>query len=93
MYTVNLSEFNQNPARIRRLADQGEVLVLRRGVPGYRITKIIPESHDPLELHRRQGRLLPSRNGQVRRSTPLPSVSTDLDLGAMLDADRGRLDA
>lgn len=47
-HTSTLTELNQNPSRATRLADHGEVIVMRRGHPAYRITKI-ENSGDPLD--------------------------------------------
>jgi len=91
MVSISLSEFNQNPARVRRLADKADVIVMRRGVPAYKVVRLAPPEDDPIQALRMLGKLLPRR----RRGAPpaaLPALKTDVDLGALLDADRGRFD-
>ena len=36
MLTMTLTEFNQNPSRATRLAEHGEVGILRRSTPNWR---------------------------------------------------------
>ncbi|MCL2468259.1 MAG: type II toxin-antitoxin system Phd/YefM family antitoxin [Micrococcales bacterium] len=88
MRTLTLTEFNQNPSRATRLADEGDVVILRRGAAAYRLVRIADEPSDPVEQLLATGFLSPPRAGHEHRRT----ASTSVDLGAALDADRGRLD-
>ncbi|MDR2703727.1 MAG: hypothetical protein LBB58_05250 [Cellulomonadaceae bacterium] len=68
MATMTLTEFNQNPSRATRLADDGELLVLRRGEIAYRLTKAEPR--EPLRaLHPILQQLI--SNGQATLPTNL----------------------
>lgn len=92
MQTVTLTELNQNPSRVTRLVEfEGEVVVLRRGAAAYRITRVEPESDDPVEALVASGLLAPPR--ATSRPARHRSVAVDTDLGAALDDDRGRLGA
>jgi hypothetical protein len=92
MKTITLTEFNQNPSRATRLADSGEVIVLRRGVAAYRLERVDEQPSDPVEALVQAGLLAPARRGSGPRPRRFPITRTRADLGAMLDADRGRLD-
>lgn len=92
MKTISLTEFNQNPSRATKLADVEEVIVLRRGVAAYRLVRVDDESDDPVEALMRTGVLVPARREGKSRSGALRVATADADLGAALDADRGRLD-
>lgn len=92
MKTISLTEFNQNPSRATKLADAEDVLVLRRGVAAYRLVRVRDESDDPVEALIRAGVLTPARREGEARSGRLRVATADADLGAALDADRGRLD-
>jgi len=87
--TLTLTEFNQNPSRATRLADEDDVVILRRGAAAYRLVRVHDEPVDPVERLLATGFLTPPR---AARRPHRRSVSTSVDLGAMLDADRGRLD-
>lgn len=91
MTSITLTELNQNPSRATRLADQGEVIVMRRGHAAYRITKI-ESSGDPLDELVASGLARPSRSTARRSVRRFPTISTDIDLGAALDTERARLD-
>lgn len=87
-----MTEFNQNPSRVAKLAAEEDVIVLRRGKAVLKITGIsVAAGADPLDEMIRAGLARPPR-AKRRRTEPFPSVPIDIDLGAMLDADRGRLD-
>ena len=92
MTSITLTELNQNPSRATRLADHGEVIVMRRGHAAYRITKI-ESSGDPLDElggHRASPGL---RAAPLPRSTRrFPTIAPGIDLGAALDAERARRD-
>ncbi|MCL2423303.1 MAG: type II toxin-antitoxin system Phd/YefM family antitoxin [Micrococcales bacterium] len=88
MRTLTLTEFNQNPSRATRLADEGDVVILRRGAATYRLVRIHDEPGDPVERLLATGFLSPPRAVHTQRRT----ANTSVDLGAALDADRGRLD-
>lgn len=88
MKTLSLTEFNQNPSRATRLADEDEVLVLRRGVAAYRLVRVDPPE-DPVDALVQAGLATPAKASATR--APLPRVRTDLDVTAILDADRNRL--
>jgi hypothetical protein len=91
--TITLTEFNQNPSRATRLADTDDVLVLRRGVVAYRLQRVHEEpGDDPVEALVQAGLLSPPRRSNKPRPQHLPVAHTDIDLGAELEADRGRLD-
>lgn len=91
MKTLTLTEFNQNPSRATRLADDDEVLILRRGLPAYRLVRAVDESGgDPVEALLASGLLSPARG--ARRAGGRRVARTEHDLGAALDADRERLD-
>ncbi len=90
MKTISLTEFNQNPSKAARLADTDDVVVLRRGQPAYRLTRIEPAG-DPIDELLQTGALSPARRTGPRPHR-FPSVATDVDLGAALDAERSRLD-
>ena len=89
---MTLTEFNQNPSRATRLADTDEVVVLRRGVAAYRLERVREQPGDPVEALVQAGLLAPARRGGQARVRPLPVAQVEADVGAMLDADRGRLD-
>jgi len=89
--TITLTEFNQNPSRATRLADTDDVLVLRRGMAAYRLQRV-REPTDPVEALIQTGLLTPRRRQGEPRRGPLPVAHADIDLGAMLEAERGRLD-
>ena len=79
-----------NPAKVRRMADIDDVIVLRRGIPAYRVSRILADPQNPIDALRAQGKLSTRRRvGAVPQS--LPAVNTEADLGALLDEDRGRL--
>lgn len=86
--TLSLTEFNQNPSRATRLADEGEVIVLRRGVAAYRLTRV-DHPEDPIDALIQSGRASPPR--KTTRVTRFRHVVTGQDAAAMLDADRDRL--
>jgi hypothetical protein len=86
--TLTLTEFNQNPSRATRLADEDDVVILRRGAAAYRLVRVQDEPADPVERLLATGFLAPPRAARRQHRT----ASTSADLGAMLDADRGRLD-
>lgn len=90
MTSITLTELNQNPSRATRLADRGEVIVMRRGRAAYRITKI-ESSGDPLDELVATGLARPSRSTAPRSARRFPTVA-GIDLGAALDAERARLD-
>lgn len=90
MKTISLTEFNQNPSRATRLADEDEVIIMRRGSAAYRLVRIADEPTDPVEALVRAGLLAPPRN--ARRATERRTASTTADVGAALDEDRARLD-
>jgi hypothetical protein len=90
MKTITLTEFNQNPSRATRLADEDEVLILRRGTAAYRLRRVQGEPADPVAALIQTGILTPPRAAN-RRPTHRTAISS-ADLGAMLEADRGRLD-
>lgn len=77
MTSITLTELNQNPSRATRLADRGEVIVMRRGRPAYRIARIEPAG-DSLEelvaagLARPPAVPLRGPRGDPGRSRPLP---------------------
>lgn len=92
MKTVSMTEFNQHPSRVAKLAANDEVVVLRRGKAVLRIVGVDPASlDDPVDRLIGAGLAHPPRRSQ-RRTTPFPSIDTDIDLGAMLETDRSRLD-
>ncbi len=91
MATITLTELNQNPSRATRLADHGEVIVLRRGHAAYRITKI-EDSEDPLDELIASGLARPPRSATPRSERRFRTLETDVDLGALLDAERARFD-
>ena len=91
MTSLTLTELNQNPSRATRLADQGEVIVMRRGHAAYRITKI-ESSGDPLDELVATGLARPSRSTAPRSARRFPTIPTEIDLGAAVDAERARLD-
>ncbi|MDR1442526.1 MAG: hypothetical protein LBJ02_09125 [Bifidobacteriaceae bacterium] len=92
MATITLTEFNQNPSRATRLADLGEVIVLRRGVAAYRFERIPERAGDRLEALVQAGLAARPRRAAGPRSGPLPVARAGVDLGGLLEADRGRLD-
>lgn len=89
--SITLTELNQNPSRATRLADHGEVIVMRRGHAAYRITKI-ESSGDPLDELVATGLARPSRSTAPRSARRFPTIPTGTDLGVALDAERARLD-
>ncbi|QAY69277.1 hypothetical protein [Xylanimonas protaetiae] len=86
--TLSLTEFNQNPSRATRLADDGEVIVLRRGAAAYRLTKV-EHPEDPIDALIQSGLATPPR--KAAKVTRFKHTATDQDAGALLDADRDRL--
>ena len=69
MTSITLTELNQNPSRATRLADHGEVIVMRRGHAAYRITKI-ESSGDPLDEDEEEGP--DATNEPTRPGAPRP---------------------
>lgn len=90
MATMSLTEFNQNPSRATKLADEGEVVILRRGVPAYRLERANAGSDDPVEALVMSGVLARPR-ARTRRNVHR-TASTEVDVGRALDSDRQRLD-
>lgn len=90
MTTMSLTEFNQNPSRATKLADEGEVVILRRGVPAYRLQRANAGSDDPVEALVMSGVLAPPRAGTRRAA--YRTASTEVDVGQALESDRQRLD-
>ena len=93
---MSLTDFNQNPSRAARLADSGDVIILRRGKPAYRLSRIVPSpSQNRIAELLDAGLLAPARaqHADPRASARHTPVPTDVDLGLALDADRRRLDA
>lgn len=90
MKTITLTDFNQNPSRATRLADEDEVLILRRGSAAYRLVRVHEEEADPVSALVQTGILAPPRASGDRSSRR--TAVTSSDLGAMLEADRERLD-
>ncbi len=91
MTSITLTELNQNPSRATRLADHGEVIVMRRGRPAYRITRIESDG-DPLDELVAAGLARPPRSRTPRSTRRFPTLATTVDLGAALDAERSRFD-
>lgn len=91
MSSISLTEFNQNPSRATRLADRGEVIVLRRGRPAYRITRIVSAT-DPLDELVTGGLVRPPRNTTRTSPRRFPTVTTTVDLASTLEAERTRFD-
>jgi hypothetical protein len=89
--SITLTELNQNPSRATRLADHGEVIVMRRGRAAYRITRI-ESSGDPLDEMVATGLARPACSTAPRSVRRFPTIPTEIDLGAALDAERARLD-
>lgn len=81
-----MSEFSHNPARVTRAADQhGEALLTRRGRIAYRVVAERQESW--LDGMVRAGKAAPATATLPPLST---AIATDIDLDAILAADRGR---
>ena len=91
MTLITLTELNQNPSRATRLADHGEVIVMRRGHAADPITRM-ESSGDPLDELVATGLARPSRSTAPRSFRRFPTIPTGIDLGATLDAERARLD-
>lgn len=91
MSSISLTEFNQNPSRAARLADRGEVIVLRRGRPAYRITRIVSVT-DPLDELVASGLARPPRSPTRTSPRRFPTVTTAVDLASALEAERTRFD-
>ncbi|MDN5570826.1 MAG: hypothetical protein L0G22_06165 [Propionibacteriaceae bacterium] len=91
MTSITLTELNQNPSRATRLADHGEVIVMRRGRAAYRITRIEPTG-DPLDELIAAGLAHPARSTAPRAARRFRTLTTTVDLGAALDAERSRFD-
>lgn len=89
MRTMTLTEFNQNPSRATRLADEGDVLILRRGTVAYRLSRVQEDQADPLDALLQAGVVTPPR--VAARPDARRTAETAADLGAVLDADRDRL--
>ena len=85
--TVTMTEFNQNPSRVAKLAARDDVIVMRRGWPELRISRVT-QSQNPLAELYESGLATPPRNGGKRG--PLKTYNTDIDLGAALDQDRNK---
>lgn len=90
MKTITLTDFNQNPSRATRLADEDEVLILRRGSAAYRLVRVTEEQTDPVAALVQTGILTPPRSTAGRG--PRRTAATSSDLAAMLEADRERLE-
>lgn len=90
MQTITLTDFNQNPSRATRLADEDEVLILRRGSAAYRLVRVTEEQTDPVAALVQTGILTPPRSTTGRG--PRRTAATSSDLAAMLEADRERLE-
>jgi len=88
--TITLTEFNQNPSRATRLADEDDVLVLRRGTAAYRLTKVAAAT-DPIAALVTAGLAVPPRSARRLRTFRRIVVPDEIDVTTMLDADRNRL--
>jgi len=86
---MTLTEFNQNPSRATRLAEREPVTILRRGRAALRLEQISVKSTDPVQALIDAGLATPRR----RQGVPpkLQTITTDIDLVGMLEADRNRL--
>ncbi|GAB3919145.1 hypothetical protein GCM10011575_29520 [Microlunatus endophyticus] len=89
MQTITLTDFNQNPSRATRLADDDEVLILRRGTAAYRLVRVEGNQSDPVAALVQTGILTPPRATTRKRVRRTATASSDL--GATLEADRDRL--
>lgn len=89
MRTITLTEFKQNPSRATRLADEDDVLILRRGTAAYRLSRVRGDQEDPVAALVQTGILTPPRATTRKGARRTANVSSDV--GAMLEADRDRL--
>lgn len=89
MKTITLTDFNQNPSRATRLADEDDVLILRRGTAAYRLSRVRDNQADPVAALVQTGILTPP--SATSRKAARRTASASSDLGAMLEADRERL--
>ena len=89
MLTMTLTEFNQNPSRATRLAEHGEVGILRRGVLAFKLVPVDPPE-DPLASLVTAGLARPPRRHagpKVFRTLNRPDIDVDAELapGRTLD--------
>lgn len=88
-----MSTFNQNPSRVTQMVDRdGEVIITRYGEPAYRLVRIATASSDPIDKLIAAGVLRRPRATSPRSERSLPVLEVPVDVGALLDAERGRLD-
>jgi antitoxin (DNA-binding transcriptional repressor) of toxin-antitoxin stability system len=85
---MTLTEFNQNPSQAVRLADSGDVIVMRRGKPAYRLLAIPPEgetAREKLMAMRAAGLTIPAKNPngpyETRHTGSLQAALEDLEQG------------
>lgn len=85
---MTLTEFNQNPSQAVRLADSGDVIVLRQGKPAYRLLAIPPEgetAREKLMALIAAGQAIPAKNPngpfEMRHTGNLQEALEDLERG------------
>jgi antitoxin (DNA-binding transcriptional repressor) of toxin-antitoxin stability system len=92
MAVLTITEFNQNPSLVARLADKASVTITRHGKPAYQLSRLEEHSESSLERGLREGWIKPP----LRAADELPShksYRTSIDLDALLQDDRDRLNA
>jgi PHD/YefM family antitoxin component YafN of YafNO toxin-antitoxin module len=88
--TMTMTEFNRFPSKVAREAERQDVIITNRGVGVLKVSKI-RLTEDPIECLSRLGKVarLEQRSRFIGEH---PKLTTDFDLGAMLDADRDHLE-
>jgi antitoxin (DNA-binding transcriptional repressor) of toxin-antitoxin stability system len=90
---MTLTEFNQNPSQAVRMADAGDVIVLRRGKPAYRLLAIPSGGEtawEKLQELRAAGLLRPAKN--PRGPKVWRHTGNLADWQEELERDRNRID-
>ena len=90
MVTMTLTEFNQQRSAAIRMADTDDVLILRDGVPAYRLSSIL-ETPLTLAAEVKAGRVTPSARTRIpagqRRTWETP---TDLVAASIAEREAAR---
>lgn len=87
MATMTLTEFNHNPAKATRLAESGEVVVLRRGTPAFRLVKV-EQNLDQIQALVQAEVLIPPRAIRRRPSYPVSILDIGIDSTTLLESER-----
>jgi len=87
---MTLTEFNRNPSRATRLAEQEDVIVERHGMGAFRLSKIEPQPRT-VEALLAAGKAIPARQKMdISRMVPNVEIDPAIDIYADMRAHRDR---